>query len=98
MVHEVLVIDLSLNGVLLVPAAGATIADRTDAAYRLRLTLSSNTNIAMDLRLAHSKPGYAGFLCERIDIDSLTHLRRLFELNLADPALLQRELAELAAD
>jgi hypothetical protein len=94
-VHDVHVIDLSLNGVLVAPADGSALPDQANAAYRLRLTLSSSADISMDLRLAHIQLGYAGFVCERIDIDSLTHLRRLFELNLADPALLQRELNAL---
>ncbi len=35
------------------------------------------------------------FRCEHIDIDSITHLKRLIELNLGDEALLHRELAHL---
>jgi hypothetical protein len=36
-----------------------------------------------------------GLHCRHIDIESLAHLRRLIELNLGDPALLERELAAL---
>jgi hypothetical protein len=36
-------------------------------------------------------------LCESIDLDSITHLRRLVELNAGDPALLERELTALVA-
>jgi len=31
-----------------------------------------------------------------VDIDSITHLRRLIELQLGDPALLDRDLAQLS--
>jgi hypothetical protein len=34
-------------------------------------------------------------LCRSIDLDTVTHLRRLIELQLGDPALLERDLAEL---
>ena len=40
----------------------------------------------------------AGLHCLAIDIDSVTHLRRLVELNLGDPALLEREVSALVAD
>jgi len=33
--------------------------------------------------------------CDEIDLDSITALRRLIELNAADPALLERELGAL---
>jgi len=32
-----------------------------------------------------------------IDVDSMTHLRRLIELNLGDPTLLERELKALVS-
>ena len=38
---------------------------------------------------------HTGLLCKGIDLDSVTHLRRLIELQLGDPALLERDLAEL---
>jgi hypothetical protein len=39
--------------------------------------------------------GNWGLRWKHIDVDSLTHLRRLLELNLTDPGLLNRELADL---
>jgi hypothetical protein len=36
-------------------------------------------------------------LCHSIDIDSVTHLRRLVELNLGNADLLQRELSALVS-
>ena len=36
-----------------------------------------------------------GFHCQLIDLDSITHLKRLVELNLADEGLLHRELSAL---
>jgi len=53
--------------------------------------------IAMQGRVIHSEQGYIGFHCDNIDLDSISHLKRMVELNLGDASLLERELAELAA-
>jgi len=45
--------------------------------------------------VAHVEGGRVGLRRTHIDIESVTHLRRLVELNLGDPALLERELHEL---
>jgi hypothetical protein len=39
-----------------------------------------------------------GFVCQYIDLDSISHLRRLVELNLGDGSLLERELAALGEE
>ena len=49
----------------------------------------------MTAGIAHVDGNRAGLLCRSIDLDSVTHLRRLIELQLGDPALLERDLAEL---
>jgi len=41
--------------------------------------------------------GKAGMICRSIDLDSITHLRRLIAMNTGDPTLLQRELQSLVA-
>ena len=53
--------------------------------------------IAMAGELAHVEDDRAGVLCRSIDIDSITHLRRLLEVNLGDPAASERELKALIA-
>ena len=45
--------------------------------------------------VAHREGRRAGLACQSIDVDSVTHLRRLVELNAGDPDLLQRELSAL---
>jgi len=52
-------------------------------------------NITMHGRLTHIKGQKVGMLCDSLDLDSITHLRRLVELNAGDPDLLERELATL---
>jgi hypothetical protein len=38
---------------------------------------------------------YYGLACREIDLDSVTHLRRLVALNLGDETLAEREFAQL---
>lgn len=51
--------------------------------------------IVMAVELRHMEPQRLGFSCRYIDLDSAAHLKRLVELNLGNPELLERELAGL---
>jgi hypothetical protein len=51
----------------------------------------------MTVQVAHLQGQQIGVSCLSVDIDSVTHLRRLIELQLGDPRLLERDLAELSA-
>lgn len=51
----------------------------------------------MEISLAWARDGLLGFECQHIDLDSISHLRRLVELNLGDEELLERELALLVS-
>lgn len=86
-------LDISLKGALVaVPADWpAQIGDFCE----LRLKLADDATIVMDTIIAHQAAGRVGLRCERIDLDSIIHLRRLVELNAGDAALLDRELQAL---
>lgn len=87
-------IDISLKGALIEcpPGWSGQIGDP----YTLEIQLGDDAEtIRMQASLAHMEDGHAGFHCVHIDIDSITHLRRLLELNLGDAELLNRELAAL---
>ncbi|THB69487.1 MAG: PilZ domain-containing protein [Gammaproteobacteria bacterium] len=86
------VIDLSLKGVLL---DIDHIEESESANFTLEIELDDSTKITMQLELKHKEGGHAGFTCTQIDIDSMTHLRRLVELNMGSSELLDRELEEL---
>lgn len=89
-------IDISLKGVLLLLPAGQ--APQAGMPCLVKLPLSGgDVVIAMAGELAHVEGGHAGVLCRSIDIESITHLRRLIEMNLADPAASERELKALIA-
>ncbi|PIE41195.1 MAG: PilZ domain-containing protein [Gammaproteobacteria bacterium] len=84
------VIDLSLKGALI---------EKPDTAFvnnepiELKLTLSdSRTEIIMQGRIAHTSNNHIGMVCEHIDVDSISHLRRIVELNTGQQELLEREL------
>lgn len=88
------VLDLSLKGALLrLPAPhGATVG----TPCLLKITLADKeTCISLAGELAHIEGENAGLLCRSIDIESITHLRRLIEMNLGDASLVERELATL---
>ena len=86
--------DLSLKGALIVAPAQV----RLDAGMLCQLTIplaETDNHIAMSVEVAHTQGQHTGLLCRGIDLDSVTHLRRLIEFQLGDPALLERDLGEL---
>lgn len=89
---ETAIHDLSLKGIMLEIDTGNKLEN---GAYRLLLTLSDDICIEMDISLSHQEVKYAGFICDYIDVDSMTHLRRLVELNMGDVTLLDREFHQL---
>lgn len=88
--------DISLHGACLRLPPGAEPPMAPDQAAELVLALTDHAAIRMHLELRHRTGRTLGCVCRHIDIDSISELRRLVELNLGDPELLQRELAELA--
>jgi len=89
------VLDLSLKGALVALTDSDIPPENT--ACTLTVELAPGTVIAMAVAPVHREPGRTGFRCVHIDLDSISHLRRLVELNLGDPDLLARELEELAS-
>lgn len=87
-------IDLSLKGCLLELPADWQGTD--SESYHLHLALSEECQIEMPLQLTFQLDNHAGFYCNEIDLNSITQLRRLVELNLGDNQLLERELDALA--
>lgn len=51
----------------------------------------------MDATVAHVDGRHIGLHCDRIDLDSITHLRQLVEFNAGDRNVLERDLAKLMA-
>lgn len=87
--------DISLKGALLEVPPGWQGKAGEHCHLRLRLGGDEDMKITMWGRITHVDGEKVGVLCESIDLDSITHLRRLVELNAGDPTLLERELSAL---
>ncbi len=87
------ILDLCLHGVLL------SLIDQSsldlDSISQLTIPLDEEHIISMEIKLTHQNGSELGFECQHIDLDSITHLRRLVELNLGDSKLLEREFSVL---
>lgn len=88
-------LDISLKGALIELAGGDT---HSGQACELKLDLGEDAVLSMHGHVAHHEGMRLGIVCEDIDLDSMTHLRRLIELNLGDSSLAERELAALIGD
>ncbi len=88
-------IDIAFKGILvrLLPGQQVDPGQTLDATIHL----GGDIQICMNLNVANQHEDMLGLRCNNIDLDSLTHLRRLVELNLGDISLLERELSALQA-
>ncbi len=86
--------DLSLHGLLIqcdklqqlrtdIPVQVSFKLENSDINIQLEATIVSTINTSMRLRIEH------------LDIDSISHLKRLVELNVGDDELLYREIEHL---
>ncbi len=88
--------DISLKGLLI--TVPQTLEVDIDYSYAIELKLSDSAEITMTAKIHHSDQSHWGLAWENIDLDGFTHLRRLLELNMSDPAKLSREIADLTTD
>ncbi|MFC1602443.1 PilZ domain-containing protein [Pseudomonadota bacterium] len=88
------IIDISLKGALISQPASWNEATGDKVVLEIQLS-EDGTQIIMQGEVAHVETGHIGIQCNQIDIDSISHLRRLAELNLGDAELIERELAAL---
>ncbi len=90
-------LDLSLQGALLKRPENWNA--QAHGLFMLTFTLDdSDIQISMEVEPTHLDDNRLGVYCHHIDIDSVSHLRRLIELNVGDSELLLRELAHLIED
>jgi c-di-GMP-binding flagellar brake protein YcgR len=87
-------LDISLKGALL--AVPDNFGECPKCSCRLMFSLNdTDVTIMMVGHIVHHGDTQLGFRCENIDLDSITHLKRMVELNLGNENLLERELGEL---
>ncbi|MET0012523.1 MAG: PilZ domain-containing protein [Sedimenticola sp.] len=87
-------IDISLKGALLSLPEDHTLEVGTPLEVEVVLD-DGKVSIHMKTVIAHVQTGRIGLQCIHIDVESISRLRRLIELNLDDDELLQRELVAL---
>ncbi|MCW8879954.1 MAG: PilZ domain-containing protein [Kangiellaceae bacterium] len=91
------IIDISLAGTLLKLKQPTEVELGTS--YTLDMPLDGDENvISMQVELVNQRDDRLGLKCSHIDLDSITLLRRLVELNLGQPELLERDFASLVSD
>lgn len=89
-------LDISLKGLLIQQRLPQPV--KKDEPILVKILLTNSTSIAMTVSVAHQHHNQTGLTCTTIDIDSVSHLRRLIELNLGDSGAAERELNELMSD
>jgi hypothetical protein len=88
-------IDVSLKGALMKSPAGLDANPGAHVTLEIPLGDGTSEVIAMAAQVVSTQSGRLGLSCSSIDVDSITHLRRLLELNSGDAALIERELSAL---
>lgn len=87
-------LDISLNGALI--TLPQNWQSSNNESYLLEINVAENIfKIKMEVTVTHIAENSIGLRCDHIDIDSVSHLRRLVELNVGDETILNRELAAL---
>lgn len=92
--HSAHLLDIALKGALV--ELRQPVAALLGKPCQLKLNLGGDGKaIVMEGVVVHQEGQHVGIECRYIDLDSLTSLRRLAELNLGDEALMDRELSHL---
>lgn len=84
------ILDLSLNGAL-VKKPDEFQSDEKSILLNFLLP-ESDIELNIEMEIVHLGDNFMGLKCLHADIESISHLRRLIELNHGDVSLLNREL------
>ncbi len=92
--YPVSIHDISLNGALITkPESDVSLKGKLGM---LSFSLAEGgAMVEMHIAVVHESEDETGLQCNAIDIESVTHLRRLVELNLGDENQLNKELSQL---
>jgi hypothetical protein len=96
-VIEAELLDISLKGALMRPNTQPPVEKGTDCALKIFLH-SSDVVLTFKAELVHIQQTDLGFKFLDVDIDTMTHLRRLIDLNIGDQDKITRELSFLITD
>ena len=89
-------LDISLNGILFKQPDDWSI--HPGRPLQVVINLVGRMRIKMEVELVHITNIEAGCHCLHIDLDSITNLKRLVELNIGSDSFLERELQSLIED
>ncbi|MCL1037196.1 PilZ domain-containing protein [Shewanella submarina] len=95
-VWDTRILDLSLNGALVERPE-----DYSPCGLSVFLSFylpDSQIEIDIEMQLKHMDEETVGFKCLHIDVESISHLRRMLTLNKGDASLLDRELDHFVAE
>jgi len=91
MCHSAKMLDLSLRGILL-DIQSAEAVD-IGLSYPIKIHLpSSDTILRFDAEVVHKNDTYAGFKFLSLDVESMTHLRKILDFNTGDHAKSSSEM------
>ena len=91
---EATLIDISLNGALV--SITPLVVDLEEELVQLHLTLEgSDIELLLNGFVCHQQDKLLGIQYTKLDIDTVTHLKRLIELNLGDQESMNREFSVL---
>ncbi|UAA40021.1 PilZ domain-containing protein [Paraneptunicella aestuarii] len=88
-------IDISLKGALI--TIPEQFKGQAGDSINLNIFMESVASIQFEGQITHIGAKHLGLKSDRMDIDSMTELRRLIELNMGNDSLLHRELHTLVA-
>lgn len=93
-VYDIQLVDICLRGAL--AESTTPLPVQVGDSVELIIALDEQEQqIRMPAEVNHLLKSFVGFRAENMELASITHLRRLVELNLGNPELLERELEHL---
>jgi hypothetical protein len=93
---QVELLDIAFKGALVRAEPGVSVTLNDSCSLLLPLA-DGDEAIEMNAKVVHLEDGNIGMACADIDLQSLTRLRRLLELNTGDADMMDRELSHLFA-
>lgn len=88
-------VDISIRGALIAACSGATPQSGTPCQLTISLNDADENKIIIIGTVARKIENRVGIHCESIDVNSMTHLRKLIEYNLGDVELVNRDFDAL---
>ncbi len=88
------ILDISLNGVLIKIPHDCKLEIDQDCTLSIELD-GSDATIEIAAYIRHLHEDKAGLCIHHIDLESISHLKRIIELNSGDTESLNRELSEI---